>query len=333
MPTQAATQQHLSTDKSQVLDSSVQGPIIDFSTTDTKSSLSEETGKAAKSSIAKDPQETKPEEEDDWEDVNMPHVSIAAIDNGLAFPFKHPDAWRAYPSMGLSAHGQIPFSDETVSKMLPYLDNTDFVRELGNDLKRIFETDAVLTKIDPSNHLTAPSIAVAETNSDGAATATLPGPSSPVSNLARRHTVSDEETDPKSWQNTFQQKVNTRSPFFSYCHIQFVGKLADVLVEAGHDVHVLMLNVDPNFANYTGTSKGVWFHINAANSRKSFGSNFPSIKEITQNVSLIFTNTNEFFEFPRPVSNKVKCIGGIVQSEAKPLRKNIKDILDNLLAV
>uniref|UniRef100_A0A915EV75 Phosphatidylinositol 4-kinase type 2 n=1 Tax=Ditylenchus dipsaci TaxID=166011 RepID=A0A915EV75_9BILA len=85
-----------STDKSQVLDSSLQGPIIDFSTTNTKSSLSEETGKAAKSSISKDPQETKPEEEeDDWEDVNMPHVSIAAIDNGLAFPFKHPDAWRA----------------------------------------------------------------------------------------------------------------------------------------------------------------------------------------------------------------------------------------------
>lgn len=29
-----------------------------------------------------------------WEDVEMPHVKIAAIDNGLAFPFKHPDEWR-----------------------------------------------------------------------------------------------------------------------------------------------------------------------------------------------------------------------------------------------
>jgi hypothetical protein len=34
---------------------------------------------------------------------------------------------------------KIPFSDETAVKMLPYLDNTDFVRELGNDLRRIFE--------------------------------------------------------------------------------------------------------------------------------------------------------------------------------------------------
>lgn len=33
-------------------------------------------------------------EEEDWEDVTMPEIKIAAIDNGLAFPFKHPDSWR-----------------------------------------------------------------------------------------------------------------------------------------------------------------------------------------------------------------------------------------------
>lgn len=33
--------------------------------------------------------------ENNWEDVSTPHVKIAAIDNGLAFPFKHPDSWRA----------------------------------------------------------------------------------------------------------------------------------------------------------------------------------------------------------------------------------------------
>ena len=31
----------------------------------------------------------------DWSIVNNPEVSIAAIDNGLAFPYKHPDEWRA----------------------------------------------------------------------------------------------------------------------------------------------------------------------------------------------------------------------------------------------
>lgn len=33
--------------------------------------------------------------EDDWNMVHLPSIEIAAIDNGLAFPFKHPDSWRA----------------------------------------------------------------------------------------------------------------------------------------------------------------------------------------------------------------------------------------------
>lgn len=35
--------------------------------------------------------------DDEWNVVNLPEMRIAAIDNGLAFPFKHPDSWRAYP--------------------------------------------------------------------------------------------------------------------------------------------------------------------------------------------------------------------------------------------
>lgn len=35
--------------------------------------------------------------DDEWEQVSLPFLKIAAIDNGLAFPFKHPDSWRAYP--------------------------------------------------------------------------------------------------------------------------------------------------------------------------------------------------------------------------------------------
>lgn len=36
-------------------------------------------------------------EDDDWHMIQLPKIEIAAIDNGLAFPFKHPDSWRAYP--------------------------------------------------------------------------------------------------------------------------------------------------------------------------------------------------------------------------------------------
>jgi phosphatidylinositol 4-kinase type 2 len=34
---------------------------------------------------------------------------------------------------------QKPFSEETVELILPMINNTDFVLELGNDLRRIFE--------------------------------------------------------------------------------------------------------------------------------------------------------------------------------------------------
>uniref|UniRef100_A0A915DJW0 glucuronosyltransferase n=1 Tax=Ditylenchus dipsaci TaxID=166011 RepID=A0A915DJW0_9BILA len=50
-------------------------------------------------------------------------------------------------------------------------------------------------------------------------------------------------------------KVLVDNPAMAFSHIQFVGRLADVLVEAGHEVHMLMLNVDPKFTNYSGTSK------------------------------------------------------------------------------
>jgi len=34
-------------------------------------------------------------QDENWNGVSQPEISIAAIDNGLAFPFKHPDEWRA----------------------------------------------------------------------------------------------------------------------------------------------------------------------------------------------------------------------------------------------
>jgi len=34
-------------------------------------------------------------QEENCDGIPEPVISIAAIDNGLAFPFKHPDEWRA----------------------------------------------------------------------------------------------------------------------------------------------------------------------------------------------------------------------------------------------
>jgi phosphatidylinositol 4-kinase type 2 len=49
----------------------------------------------------------------DWVVVKEPVIKVAAIDNGLAFPLKHPDSWRACKSQddwSGSASAQLPLS-------------------------------------------------------------------------------------------------------------------------------------------------------------------------------------------------------------------------------
>ncbi|VDD90301.1 unnamed protein product [Enterobius vermicularis] len=69
-------------------------------------------------------------------------ILIAAIDNGLAFPIKHPDEWRTYPyRWAWLPMAKKQFSEETIRLVLPFLENTNFVKELCNDLRKIFEED------------------------------------------------------------------------------------------------------------------------------------------------------------------------------------------------
>ncbi|KAL3097171.1 hypothetical protein niasHT_030166 [Heterodera trifolii] len=62
---------------------------------------------------------------------------------------------------------------------------------------------------------------------------------------------------------------------------------------------------------------------------EAFGQNFPPLKQIGRNVSLLFTNSNQFFEMPRPISNKIINIGGLVEMKAKELEPGIKAVVDN----
>lgn len=69
----------------------------------------------------------------------MPTIEIAAIDNGLAFPFKHPDSWRAYPyHWAWLPQAKIPFSEEIKEHVLPLLSDLNFVEEMCNDLYDLF---------------------------------------------------------------------------------------------------------------------------------------------------------------------------------------------------
>ncbi|KAG8453565.1 hypothetical protein GDO86_000264 [Hymenochirus boettgeri] len=78
----------------------------------------------------------------EWKDVKEPVIKIAAIDNGLAFPFKHPDEWRAYPfHWAWLPQAKVPFSQETRDLILPRISDMNFVQDLCEDLYELFKTD------------------------------------------------------------------------------------------------------------------------------------------------------------------------------------------------
>lgn len=69
-------------------------------------------------------------------------VKLAAIDNGLAFPFKHPDSWRAYPyHWAWLPQAKVPFSNDTIDHVLPYLSDMNYVEEICSELYYLFQQD------------------------------------------------------------------------------------------------------------------------------------------------------------------------------------------------
>ncbi|KAM9612163.1 phosphatidylinositol 4-kinase type 2-alpha isoform 1-T1 [Morphnus guianensis] len=78
----------------------------------------------------------------DWVVVKDPIIKLAAIDNGLAFPLKHPDSWRAYPFYwAWLPQAKIPFSQEIKDLILPKISDPNFVKDLEEDLYELFKKD------------------------------------------------------------------------------------------------------------------------------------------------------------------------------------------------
>jgi phosphatidylinositol 4-kinase type 2 len=83
----------------------------------------------------------------DWNLVQSPELDIAAIDNGLAFPFKHPDSWRAYPyHWAWLPQAKVPFSKETRELVLPQLSDMNFVQDLCDDLYVLFKVSQLFER-------------------------------------------------------------------------------------------------------------------------------------------------------------------------------------------
>jgi len=77
-----------------------------------------------------------------WIPPTEPSIAVAAIDNGLAFPFKHPDEWRAYPyHWAWLPFAKTPFSNEIKELVLPAVSDMNFVQEICDELFELFSTD------------------------------------------------------------------------------------------------------------------------------------------------------------------------------------------------
>ncbi|KAH7706925.1 CRE-UGT-49 protein [Aphelenchoides avenae] len=62
--------------------------------------------------------------------------------------------------------------------------------------------------------------------------------------------------------------------------------------------------------------------------RQKFGETFPSVHRLRANMSFAFINANEFLALPRPISNKIVYVGGVVKEEPKPLSKEVQAVFD-----
>uniref|UniRef100_A0A8R1HTG4 glucuronosyltransferase n=1 Tax=Caenorhabditis japonica TaxID=281687 RepID=A0A8R1HTG4_CAEJA len=65
--------------------------------------------------------------------------------------------------------------------------------------------------------------------------------------------------------------------------------------------------------------------------KKTFGPTFPNVEEIERNVDLVLVNSNEIIEKQRPISHKIKYIGGMGKKKAKALGKEFDKLLDSAL--
>lgn len=87
---------------------------------------------------------------------NAPHIHIGAIDNSLAFPWKHPDEWRSFPLyihiffLGTNYSGWLflpvsligqPFSQKTRDHFIPLLTSPKWWQETSKLLHQLFEKD------------------------------------------------------------------------------------------------------------------------------------------------------------------------------------------------
>ena len=153
------------------------------------------------------------------EDDSPANIEVAAIDNGLAFPIKHPDSWRAYPyHWAWLPYAKIPFSQETKDLVLKKVSDMNFVQEVCDDLHTLFMTDKGFDK-----HMFEKQMSVirgqilnlSQVLKDGKSPLQLVQMPSVFVERSKVHVGTTEKF--RHFSNTFTQRFQKKAPFFSWC--------------------------------------------------------------------------------------------------------------------
>ncbi|XP_059218484.1 phosphatidylinositol 4-kinase type 2-alpha isoform X3 [Stomoxys calcitrans] len=161
--------------------------------------------------VAEEKSMRKAHERNEWSMVDSPEIKIAAIDNGLAFPFKHPDSWRAYPyHWAWLPQAKVPFSEEIKQLVLPQLSDMNFVEELCTDLYYLFQQDKGFDKRLFERQMSVMRGQILNL------TQALKDGKSPVQ-LVQMPAVVIERSRASRGFFSFTQRFQNKSPFFSWC--------------------------------------------------------------------------------------------------------------------
>ncbi|XP_062126143.1 phosphatidylinositol 4-kinase type 2-beta isoform X1 [Drosophila sulfurigaster albostrigata] len=149
-------------------------------------------------------------EEPTWNLVEAPQIKIAAIDNGLAFPFKHPDSWRAYPyHWAWLPQAKVPFSDDIKDQVLPQLSDMNFVEEICTELLYLFQQDRGFDKRLFERQMSVMRGQILNL------TQALRDGKSPVQLVQMPAVVVERSSGSRFF--SFTQRFQNKSPFFSWC--------------------------------------------------------------------------------------------------------------------
>lgn len=144
---------------------------------------------------------------------------MAAIDNGLAFPIKHPDSWRAYPyHWAWLPCAKVPFSQETKDLLLPKVSDMNFVQDLCDDLHDLFRTDRGYDRSmfeKQMSVLRGQILNLSQALKDGKSPLQLVQMPSVFVERSRGHIGTSEKF--RNFSNTFTQRFQKKAPFFSWC--------------------------------------------------------------------------------------------------------------------